>query len=316
MNVKCLKIITVILMAFWFLVVSLDAAAQGSEKYVEDIYKEGKQAIYRKDWQKAAEQFRHIVDAFPGDGLAGESLYWLSYALEKSSESLESLDKILACQKEALAHLEKLLKHFPDSRWADDAELLRVEIAGNLVKKGFKEYKKYILNGASRDSNIDMKLVALDALMHMDREKAFPMLEKVIRGSNSTKLREKAIFVLSQIDDPRVAPLLLEVAQKDSEISVREKAIFWLGQLAGEADPDVMEVLLKIYKSLGTDRDGVKLKEKIVFSIAQMGERGVRQLIEIYEKEKELSIKKKILFWLGQSGGETALKFIEKILAE
>jgi hypothetical protein len=55
----------------------------------------------------------------------------------------------------------------------------------------------------------------------------------------------------------------------------------------------------------------------VIFSIAQYGgEKGAKYLIELYQKEKSLPLKKRIIFWLGQSRSEEARKFIEKILME
>ena len=284
-------------------------SANSNDEKVEDLYKRAKQFVYQKDWLKAVEQFRQVAESFPGSKLKDVSLYWSGYSLNQLSQTLENLDKMLDTQKEALSQLETLMKQYPYSKWIDDAKLLRVEIAENLVKKGFKRYK-YILNGASKDPDIELKFAALDVLLHMDKEKAFPILEKMIRTNKNPVLREKAIFILSHIDDPRVVPLLAEVALKDTNKQTREKAIFWLGQIRGGKS---LNQLVKIYNNI----EDIELKEKVIFSISQNGgDKSIKYLIELYQKEKSFRLKKKIIFWLGQSRSEEAKKFIEKILME
>lgn len=285
------------------------ASEDKNEKEVKVIYKKAKQALYQKEWSKAVKQLRQISEEFSESKLTDDSLYWLGYSMNRLSLTLENMDKILNLQEEALSQLDSLMKQYPTSKWIDDAKRLRVEIAENLVKKGFKQYK-YILNGASIDPDTEMKLVALDALMYMDRESTFPILEKIIRTNKNPEMKEKAIFILSQTADPRVIALLGEVAIKDADKKIRKKAIFWLGQIR---EPESLNLLLKIYNN----SDDPELKEKILFSIYQYGsDTGIKHLINLYKKERSLRLKKKIIFWLGQSRNQEANKFIEKILME
>lgn len=323
MKMKSIKTIIIVLSALLLLGASLVGAAQDrtpankDEKELESLYKKAKQSIYGKEWLKAMDQFRYIIDNYSKSKWVEASLYYLSYSMKKRSEALENLDEILSLRKQALSHLETIIKKFPAGEWADDAKVLRVEIAEDLVKKGFKEYKKYILNGADEEADMEIKLLILDALLHMDKEKAFPILEKFIRKHKNPKLREKAIFVISQIQDPRVIPLLVEVAKTDANRKIREKAIFWLGQVRGPKGSDTVKELVGIYNSLGDGADDLKLKEKIIFSISQKGgDDGVKELIKIYRQEKNLKLKKKVIFWISQMGSKEAETFIEKILLE
>ncbi len=127
--------------------------------------------------------------------------------------------------------------------------MLRIELAESLVNAGKIQYKKYITGSAEtgNGSDMDVKLVALDALMQMNEEKALPILKKIIRESKDKNIRAKAVFVLSQHDDPSVPPLLGEIARKDEDPYVREQAVFWLGQEGGEAG---MRSLIDLYAGM------------------------------------------------------------------
>ncbi len=264
--------------------------------------------MLQREWQEARAAFEKIKKDSASSPYLEESLYWLGYSLNKLSSSSENFEKQLSLQIEALSQLEVLMQRFPSSKWIAEAKLLRLEIAEELVKKGLEEYKKYIVNGASKDADIDLKIVALDALLQMDKDKAFPTLEKIIRQNKDPRLREKAIFILSQIDDPRIIPLFEDAALKDADREIREKAVFWLGQIRTSRS---RQALVKIYHS--TDRE--QLKDRLIFSLCQHdSDEAVKELIAIYKKEKSLALKKKIIFWLGQSKSEEAAKFIKEIL--
>ena len=95
-------------------------------------------------------------------------------------------------QAEALATLATLSKKYPQSRTLEQARALEMDVrrsAGQPV----------------RPENVqdeDLKLYALQALGNQDPDQAVPMLEKIIRGDSSSRLKERAMFVLAQMADP------------------------------------------------------------------------------------------------------------------
>jgi outer membrane protein assembly factor BamD (BamD/ComL family) len=317
-TIKIIKLVVILLILWMY--TSVPAVSQSpaenkdkrEENKWQEVYKEAKRLMHKKEWLKAIEQFKLVVKSLPDSSLVDDSLYWQAYSLNRMSRDLENVDKFLDVQSSALEQLEILMKEFPDSRFLDDARILKMEIAEELVKKGFKEYKRYIENGAAKEDNNEMKLIALDALLNMDKKKAFPILEKVIFTNKSAKLRAKALFVLSQTNDARVVPILVKVAQKDKESKVREKAIFWLGQTNNKT---ALKALTELLSYFGNTKYDIRLKKKIIFSISQLeSQEAIKTLIRFYKKEKDISIKKKILFWLGQSKSKVASEFIQSIL--
>jgi HEAT repeat protein len=81
---------------------------------------------------------------------------------------------------------------------------------------------------------------------------------------------------------------------------MREKAIFWLGQ-SGSADNAAW--LRSLYGRLRDE----ELKEKVIFSLSQMGSReNGRWLVEVAKNPNEpVEMRKKALFWAGQTGSLT-----------
>ncbi len=180
---QSIKQLIIILIIGLFTVLPLVSQSNGQDKNNEKkyivVYTDAKRLVYKKEWQKAIEQFKLVINHLPDSNLVGNALYWQAYSLNRLSRKLENVDKLLEVQSSALEQLEVLIKEFPANKFIDDAHILKVEIAEELVNKGFKEYKRYIENSAKND-NIDMRLIALDALINMDKKKAFPILEKVI----------------------------------------------------------------------------------------------------------------------------------------
>ena len=124
------------------------------------------------------------------------------------------------------------------------------------------------------------------------------LLEQILQGNSDENIKEKALFSLSQQNEPRAQQILRDFALRDSESSdLREKAIFWLGQ---RASSDNTEFLRTLYSRL-TDQD---LKEKILFSLSQQKGAGNDQwLMNIALNPKEdIELRKKALFWAGQNG--------------
>jgi RNA polymerase sigma factor (sigma-70 family) len=90
---------------------------------------------------------------------------------------------------------------------------------------------------------------------------------------------------------------------------VRESAVFWLGQ---KASAESIKALKDI---VDEPKEESGLKDQAVFAISQLPkEKSVTMLIDIAKTNKSPSVRKKAIFWLGQTGDESALKFFEEIL--
>jgi hypothetical protein len=264
--------------------------------------------VFRKEWGDAVAALERFKASAEEVVLTSEAGYWLAYSLNKLADDQDERSREIELKQKAFTQLTELGERHPDSRWVKDGRILSVEIADDLVELGLTSYKKFISSASRDDQDIELKLVALDALLQMEDEKAFPILERIIRSHAEHRMRNKALFVLSQSGHPRRVALLLQAARQDSHPSVREKAVFWLGQIPG---PEALAGLKEIYASA----DGEGLREKIVFAISQQGDAAaVKTLIALYRSEKKLEIKKKIIFWLGQMDGEEARQFIESLL--
>lgn len=283
-------------------------ADESPAEQAEAIFQKGRKNIYKQDWQKAADAFRRIEKEFSGSKHIEDSLYWLGYSLNKLGKGSVNFEKRLTLQKQAVTKLETLMKRYPKSKWADDAEILVIEIADDLAAQGLSKYKTYIRRRAQEGQGREIKMAAISSLMSTDKEKAFSLLQNILSQGKDEKLMEQAIFLLGQIRDERVVPLYVDIALNGKNRELREQAIFWLGQVR---TPRSFKESVKLFDAIAD----IKLKERLIFSIAQTGgNKAVKQMILIYKKEKNLHLKKQIIFWLGQSKSEAAEKFIKEII--
>jgi hypothetical protein len=111
-------------------------------------------------------------------------------------------------------------------------------------------------------------------------------------------------------DSVVVWPDLLRLA-KDTRLQsdTRRQAVFWLSQAAGE------EATRGLNDIVGDDRGDIAVREHAVFALSQRPhEEGVPALIRIARTNPHRELRKKALFWLGQSDDPRAIELFEEIL--
>jgi len=134
-------------------------------------------------------------------------------------------------------------------------------------------------------------------LSQVPGEETVAALDSILRDARTNEdIQDKAIFALSQHRSARAGVILRDfAARRDVSSDMREKAIFWLGQNRSTENADFL-------KGLFSKVETEDLKEKIIFSLSQMGGGdNYRWLMDIALNPKEdIEIRKKALFWAGQ----------------
>ena len=133
-----------------------------------------------------------------------------------------------------------------------------------------------------------------------------------LAAKDSGNNAEHAIFPAILADSVTVWPDLLRIA-RNPRISrrTRSQAVFWLGQAAGEA---ATRGLSDLVDDRAADRD---VREQAVFALSQRPhEEGVPALIRIVRENPDPELRKKAIFWLGQSDDPRALALFEELLTK
>jgi hypothetical protein len=120
----------------------------------------------------------------------------------------------------------------------------------------------------------------------------------------------RAIFAATLADSATVWPDLLRLARDRSVPEpTRRAAVFWVSQAAEAAATRGLDSLVALD---ATDRD---VREQAVFALSQRPrEEGVPVLVRIAQSHRDPEIRKRAIFWLGQSEDPRALALFERLL--
>jgi len=277
---------------------------QQSRDRFENFYEQGQSAIERAQWQQAIERFTVLVDSKAPR--ADAALYWRAYSLDKLNR-----------QPEALTSVAELLKGYPSSRWVADARALEIQVRQRAGQPVSPEVQ----------ADEELKLFAIQGLQHQDPEQAIPMLEKLLQGTSSPRMKERVLFVLAQSNAARARQVMTTVARGGSNPDLQMKAIQYIGmqgsqpnrQLLGEiytssTDVGVKRQILRAYMMAG-DRERVlaaatseKSPQLRAEAMRQLGMMGAGDEVwQLYQKETDAQVRGQIIQGLFMAGDSTHL---------
>jgi HEAT repeat protein len=268
------------------------------------FYDQGTNALDEGRWDRAVSYFDRVI-ALKGTRVDA-SLYWKAYAQNKQGQ-----------RAEALSTIAELIKTFPASRYLKQAKALEVEVrnaSGQPVRP-------------EDQSDEELKLIALSTLQHTDPEQAVPMIEKLLEGTASPRLKSRALFVLAQSNSPRAREVLRNIARGSSTPELQVRAIQYLGVHGGResravlaeiyassTDVDVKRRILRAFMAAG-EKDRVfsaaqnekdpDLRREAVGLLGAMGAQD--ELWQLYQKESAVDVKKQIIQAMFVSGNVTRM---------
>jgi HEAT repeat protein len=125
----------------------------------------------------------------------------------------------------------------------------------------------------------------------------------------SQDLRKKVLFSLSQMGGEENGRWLLGVARDTSQsLEMRKQALFWAGQGGVSIDE-----LTKLYAFVN-DKE---MREQLIFVYSQRDEpAALDQLIDIAKSDPSPDLKRRALFWLGQSEDTRAVQALQDIIEQ
>jgi tetratricopeptide (TPR) repeat protein len=121
-------------------------------------------------------------------------------------------------------------------------------------------------------------------------------------------LREKILFSLSQQKGVGNEQWLMNIVVNPREdIELRKKALFWAGQM-GAAIPEIS----KLYDRI----NDTEMREQIIFVLSQRQRdpAAMDKLFDIAKNEKDAELRKKAIFWLGQSRDPRVQQFLMDLI--
>lgn len=135
----------------------------------------------------------------------------------------------------------------------------------------------------------------------------FDKLADAPEGSSAESIRQKILFSLSQMRGEGNDKWLMEVAANPKHsVETRKKAIFSAGQ-AGVTTAD----LVALYPKL-TDRE---LKGQLIWVLSEKRDAAaIDRLMQIAKSDPDREMRKKAIFWLGQSNDPRVKDFLLEII--
>jgi HEAT repeat protein len=291
----------------------------------DSLYRLAREAMNRRNYTQAADLFKTMTDRYPKSPSAPSAMYFRAFSLYQSG----SADRMRE-SRDVLASLEK---NYPSADLSD-AKSLRARVCGELAKRGDAECAEEINKIADRgdrdrssrtdratttrsqssqgercsDDDDDERVVALNALMQMDSDRAMPILKRVLerRDACAYVLRRKAVWLISQKGGDDAADILVQTAKTDPDRETREQAIFWLGQVRSERAITLLEDVLK-------NSDDKEIKDKAIFALSQQSSaRAAKTLRDFAENEREnQELREQAIFWLGQKRSEENANYLK-----
>jgi HEAT repeat protein len=122
------------------------------------------------------------------------------------------------------------------------------------------------------------------------------------------ELKEKVIFSVSQNGGAENLRWLMDIALNEREdIELRKKALFWAGQSHGS---DITQ-LVQLYDRIQSQ----EMKEQLIFVYSQRRDAAaIDKLFDIAKNDRDRELRKKAIFWLGQSRDPRVPQFLQSLL--
>ncbi len=131
---------------------------------------------------------------------ADGALYWKAYAQNKLGQSRPSE-----------ATCGELRAAYPKSRWIEDCGALLVEIHA-------RSGKPIEIEPGQSD---DVKLLALNAMLHQDEPRALAEIQAILNGDASEKLKKEAQFILGQHYSNITYPQIVRISFLDGDVRIQ-----------------------------------------------------------------------------------------------
>lgn len=240
------------------------------------LYGRGQTALDNHKYDEALDYFTEVVAR--GGPKADGALYWKAYTLNKLGRS-----------DEATAAIAQLRTSFPSSHWLEDAKALELEVKQAAGKPVSPE----------SEADDDLKLMALNGLAQTDPARAFPLLDKLLKGPASPKLKKNAIYVLAINTTPQAQQLLEQIARGNGNPDLQITAIGYM--LRNKQFPNRTQTLFEIYNST----NDTQVKREIINALRSNSD--TDHLMQIYKAEKDPDLRRSVINGLGDKPGNAEL---------
>ncbi|HET7105959.1 MAG TPA: HEAT repeat domain-containing protein [Candidatus Acidoferrum sp.] len=251
-------------------------AEQERADRMQELYDEGREALDEDEFRQAERSFTELVKL--NGPQTDAALYWMAYAQNREGK-----------KEAAIATIADLKKRYPQSRWKKDGEALEIEVRSATGAK----------SNPDAQNDEELKLLALQGLMNSSPEKAIPLVEGILNGTGTPRVKSKALFVLAQSGSPQSEEVLGKIARGQSNPDLQRKAVSYLATFGGKRSG---KILAEVY----TSSNDPEIKRAVIRSYIISGDR--EQLGALARGEANPELRKEAIRNLGIIGGHSDLQ--------
>jgi len=308
MNTKHVTIGRVTLVATLIALTLILVGTATAQADSSDAMASGHVALDKAQYRSAADHFRSAARRAESDKELAEAYYWRAFALSRL-ESRRDLQRAA----QALLELNELQL---DHEMVSDSRALAAQIKAELARQGDAQSARELAEMLEDDQDhedMELKLAALQAMMHMNPERTLPVLTKILqdRDPQTVELRRQAIFLLSQGGAEGSEALMIDVARNDPDEEVREQAIFWLGQSGSD---EALEFYVQLIR---TEQDPDVIGHAL-FALSQMDSPEANDMLReiAADPRHDSDLRHQAIFGLGMNGSRSDRTFLRNLYSD
>src|SRR6266436_6637134 len=250
--------------------------AQEKIERLQELYDDGRDDLDEDRYDQAAAKFKQLADM--NGPQTDAALYWKAYAENR-----------LGKRDAALTTIADVKRRFPQSRWLKDAGALEIEVRQSTGNPAHPE----------NQSDEELRMLALQGIMNGDPQKGISILENILNGSGTPKLKSRALFMAAQSGRPEAREILGKIARGQSNPELQRKAVEYLGLFGGA---EARKTLADVYASSGD----ASVKHAILRSYMIGGDH--ERLFAAAKSEKDESLRREAVRQLGLVHGTSELE--------
>ena len=254
----------------------------------DSLYRSARDALNRRDFQRAADLFAQIRSRYPRSGYAADSYYFQAFALQRLGGN--------AREQRALALLDQQRDRHPDAASRSDSDQLRARLTAAVSQNGGSSARPQV---ACSQEDQGIREAALQALISMEGERSLPLLTDILasRDPCTAPMRRQAVFLIARASGEEAVDVLFDLAHRnpDPDREVREQAVFWLSRVQTDAAVTALETIL-------TESQDANVQEQAVFALSRQGSPRAAQLLRSYAERSGAPrrVREQAIFWLGK----------------
>ncbi len=158
----------------------------------EALYDQAREAIDNNQFDQALRELKQLTDQAGGPARISRT------GATPRCTGRHTASRSSRSNNEALETIKELSKQFAKSTWVKDAKALAVEIQQAVGQPVSAELQ----------NDEELKLLALRGVMQTDPDKGLPIIEKMLAGGATPRVRDRALFVLAQSRSPRARDII------------------------------------------------------------------------------------------------------------